>query len=216
MDAHEITGFQIPRIVDIHIPVDFGRLIGGAALGLPMTFSILDDFLDEDFRVGINEAFIVFFRNPGLNRHQLVVAVFLHLFSDLVRHARRRRAILWGKLEGSHIIEFDFLNEVTKLLKISLCLSGESDHECRADGHTRAGGAELPKKRIDALRGVAAVHTGKYGIADMLQRNVHVLTDLIFVQDDVQKLIIKVGRIKIEETDPLHTVDLDKLSKEAC
>ena len=150
-----------------------------------MPLAILDDFLDEDLRISIDEAFIVFFRNPGLDRHQLVVAVFLHLFSDLVRHARRRRTILWGKLEGSHIIEFDFLNEVTKLLKIGLCLSRESDHERRADSHARSGSAELPKKLIDALRGIAAVHTSEHGIADMLQRDIHVLADLIFVQDDV-------------------------------
>ena len=68
MDIHEIAGFQISRVVDIHIPIDFRRLIGRTALSLSMSLAILDDFLDEDFRVGINEAFIVFFRNPGLDR----------------------------------------------------------------------------------------------------------------------------------------------------
>ena len=46
MDIHEIARLEISRVVDIHIPIDFGRLIGGATLGLPMTFAILDDFLD--------------------------------------------------------------------------------------------------------------------------------------------------------------------------
>ena len=72
MDIHEITRLEISRVVDIHIPIDFRRLIGRTTLGLSMSLAILDDFLDEDFRVGINEAFIVFFRNPSLDRHQLM------------------------------------------------------------------------------------------------------------------------------------------------
>ena len=216
MDIHEIARLEISRVVDIHIPIDFGRLIGRTALGLSMPLAILDDFLDEDLRIRINEAFIVFFRNPGLDRHQLMVAVFLHLFIDLICHARRRRTILRGECKGPHIVEFDLSNEVTELLKISLCLSRESDHERRADGHARSGSAELAKKSIDALRGIAAVHTSEHGIADMLQRDIHVLADLIFVQDDVQEFIIKVCRIEIEKTDPLHTLDLDELTKEAC
>ena len=60
------------------------------------------------------------------------------------------------------------------------------------------------------------MHTSEHGIADVLQRDIHVLADLIFVQDDVQEFIIKVCRIEIEKTDPLHTLDLDELTKEAC
>lgn len=48
MDIHEIARLEISRIVDIHIPIDFGRLIGRTALGLSMSLAILDDFLDED------------------------------------------------------------------------------------------------------------------------------------------------------------------------
>ena len=142
-----------------------------------------------------------------------MVPVFLYIFFNLVGHSGCRCAILGREFEGSHVIKADFPDEITELFEIFLRFSRETHHEGGTDSHSGGSGPKLVKQGSDACRRIPSVHALQHGIADMLERNIHVLADFIFLQNHVQQLIVKISGIQIEQTDPFHPFNLYQLPK---
>ena len=142
-----------------------------------------------------------------LELHDEVLAMYLHLFVDLVFHLRRHGPLFRGEREAAEVVEAAGLHEFRELFELFVGLAGEARHDRRANDHVRHSLPDLPDERLKGLSVTGAMHAAQDRLVRVLQRDVEVVADFRVGRHDVEQFIADAFGVTVQEADPFDALD---------
>ena len=142
-----------------------------------------------------------------LELHDEVLAMYLHLFVDLVFHLRRHGPLFRGEREAAEVVEAAGLHEFREFFELFIGLAGEARHDRRANDHVRHSLPDLPDERLKGLSVTGAMHAAQDRLVRVLQRDVEVVADFRVGRHDVEQFIADAFGVTVEEADPFDALD---------
>ena len=169
---------------------------------------LLSVHLFHQHRKGLPRIPVRCLRGKALDEVDEPLHAVRHFFRiRLVREIRGRRAGPFGIYEGEGRLIADLPHHIQGVLKVLLCLAGETDDDIRGDGDFRDFIPDPPYQREVGFLGVMPVHPFKDPAAPGLQRQMNVPADLGLVSHDLYQIVGQVLRMGRHETDPLQALD---------
>ena len=168
---------------------------------------------DDNVQLLILALLMDFFGNTCLQRHQLMIAVFLNLRLNLVFHSAGHSTLLLGILEYACVFKALLFNKVHQLRKILIGFTGEAHNKGSADSNSRNTLTQLGQKLLYLRACIVTVHAVEQSVAGMLQRNINILAHLVAFGEGCNQIVRKVVGIQVHNANPLNALQLVEITQ---
>src|ERR1017187_4387390 len=195
---------------DLEAALELGRMLFRApdeavfpgANASALEFIRAGRLLDQHFDSAPNEQSGPLHRDFMLSRHCQAAPLLFDLVWNLAGHAPRARAFFLRISEHAQSLEPRLPNEPEQVLKVGLCLTGETDDERGAQRDAGNALSNAANEVHDILAGSLATHPLEHVLVNVLKGNINIARDLWALGNGANQLIRPMRRMRVEQTEP--------------